>query len=208
MITLSFFVTRKEKSMGNKKPTQHQVTFLDKKLTIAIHPNAEKAFVTWSNFRILKNRTSVREINPFYRPSIKLVKDDEKNIYYFFSTFNYVEYELLSGERLDQHCLIYPLDKFSIEALAWREVADLSYQRGINHFELLKALHTGIGDRPKLSLTVIGAKELNISTYCHFANIETHTFDYHRKQSHHLSLEKQKAIEQTSIPKNDSWLLE
>ncbi len=194
--------------MKNKKPTQNQINFFDKKVTIEIHPLAEKAFIAWSKFRTLRIRASVKEIDPFYRPSIMLIKGAEKNSYYFFNSFSYIECEKLSGERLYQHCLVYQPDKFSIESLAWREVADLSYQRDINHFELLRTLQTGIGARPKLLLAVIGARELNISTYCQFAKIESHTFDYHRKIARNSGIKRSKCISQLYVPEDESWLLE
>lgn len=155
------------------KPTQKFLTF-DKR-NLVIHTDAQKALTVWQQFRPRIASINMASLDRYYRPPLRLVTDKNET-YYFFNEFRRFDKILIEETSLRQPCLVAAESLQDIKRLAWSEVVELAFSRGIYHPEFFKALNT---NAPKsIICELMNIDRLTIDHYCRFAGISPSTYEY------------------------------
>lgn len=155
------------------RPTQKFLTF-DKR-NLVIHTDAQKALTVWQQFRPRIASINMASLDDYYRPPLRLVTDKNET-YYFFNEFRRFDKILIEEISLRQPCLIAAGSLRDIKRLAWSEVVELAFSRGINHPEFLKALSSSA---PKsIICELMNIDRLTIESYCKFAGINQSAYEY------------------------------
>lgn len=155
------------------KPTQKLLTF-DKR-NLVIHTDAQKALAVWQQFRPRVASINMTRLNDYYRPPLRLVIDKNET-YYFFNEFMRIDKVIREEPSLRQPCLVAAESLKDIKRLAWSEVVEMAFSRGINHPEFLKALSTSA---PKsIICELMNIDRLTIENYCRFAGINQSAYEY------------------------------
>lgn len=82
---------------------------------------------------------------------------------------------------LRQPCLIAAENLQDIRRLAWSEVVELAFSRGIYHSEFFKALNTNV---PKsIICELMNIDRLTVDHYCKFAGISPSAYEYQQGKS-------------------------
>lgn len=159
--------------VNNLKPKQKLLSF--NKFNLSVHKDAEKALAVWQRCRPLMAYVNLQELDKFYRPPLRLVLDKQGH-YCFINDFNRV-YQILRFEESISHlCLITPEHSQDIRRLAWSDVLQLCHLANIHHPDLYNDLKKSA---PKeIICELMGLSELSIKTYCQFAGISQHHYEY------------------------------
>ena len=176
------------------KPTQKFLT-LDKS-NLIVHTDAQKALTVWQQFRPKIASMNMASLDDYYRPPLRLVTDKNKN-YYFFNEFRRFDEILIEETSLRQPCLVAAESVKDIKRLAWREVVELAFLRGVNHPEFLKALSSSA---PKsIICELMNIERLTVDNYCRFAGISQSAYEYQQ-----CKVANDEAM--LGLPKNLNWM--
>lgn len=176
------------------KPTQKFLTF-DKR-NLVIHTDAQKALKVWQQFRPRVARINMASLDDYYRPPLRLVIGKDST-YYFFSEFRRFDEIRIEETSLRQPCLVASESIRDIKRLAWSEVVELAFSRGINHPEFLKALSSSA---PKSIISeLMNIERLTVDSYCRFAGISQSAYEYQQ-----CKVANDEAM--LGLPKNLSWM--
>lgn len=179
----------------NLKPNQKLINLDRDKLIV--HPQAEQALIIWQRLRLGSSSVSIRYLDKFYCPPIRLI-ENSNNTYYFINDFERVN-DLLRVRDVNSYpCLISPESIKDIQMLAWSEVVQLINLKGINHPDLFKVLKQKAPSSVVCKLMRI--EVLSVESYCQFAGIKRANFEY---QQCRRSIEN----DVIGIPKNMDWLV-
>lgn len=179
----------------NLKPNQKLINLNRDKLLI--HPQAEQALIIWQRLRLRSSSVSIRYLDKFYCPPIRVIKNSS-DTYYFIGDFERVN-DLLRVRDVDSYpCLVTPESIKDIQMLAWSEVVQLTNLKNINHLDLFKALKQTAPSSVICKLMRI--EVLSVESYCQYAGIKKASFEY---QQCRRSIEK----DVIGIPKNMDWLV-
>ena len=179
----------------NLKPNQKLINLDRDKLIV--HPQAEQALIIWQRLRLSSSSVSIRYLDKFYCPPIRVIKNSS-DTYYFINDFERVN-DLLRVRDVDSYpCLVTPESIKDIQMLAWAEVVQLVNLKNINHPDLFKALKQKAPSSVICKLMRIDI--LSVESYCKFAGIKKANFEYQQCR---------KAIQNNviGIPKNMDWLV-
>ena len=176
------------------KPTQKLLTF-DKR-NLVIHTDAQKSLTVWQQFRPRIASINMASLDDYYRPPLRLVTD-KNDTYYFFNEFRRIDKVIREEAGLRQPCLVAAESVKDIKRLAWSEVVELAFSRGINHPEFLKALNSSA---PKsIICELMNIERLTVENYCKFAGINQSAYEYQQcKVTNDQSM--------LGLPKNLSWM--
>ena len=176
------------------KPTQKFITF--NKYNLVIHKHAHKALLIWQRFRPREAGVNMNSFNDYYRPPLRLVTGIDST-YYFFSEFRRIDRILTEEMSLRQPCLIAAESLQDIKRLAWNEVVELAFARGVDHPEFFKALSTSA---PKsIICELMNIDRLTIENYCRFAGINQSAYEYQQCKS----LNEEKGL---GFPRDMNWI--
>lgn len=176
------------------KPTQKFITF--NKSNLVIHQHAQKALLIWQQFRPRVVGVNMNSFNDYYRPPLRLVSKPD-GAYYFFNEFRRIDRILTEEVSLRQPCLIAAESLQDIKRLAWCEVIELAFSRGINHPEFFKTLSTSA---PKsIICELMNVDRLTIENYCRFAGISKSTYEYQQCKSSNDKV-------MLGLPKTMNWM--
>ena len=179
----------------NLKPNQKLINLNRDKLLI--HPQAEQALIIWQRLRLRSSSVSIRYLDKFYCPPIRVIKNSS-DTYYFINDFERVN-DLLRVRDVDSYpCLVTPESIKDIQMLAWSEVVQLTNLKNINHLDLFKALKQTAPSSVICKLMRI--EVLSVESYCQYAGIKKASFEY---QQCRRSIEN----DVIGIPKNMDWLV-
>ncbi len=179
----------------NLKPNQKLINLNRDKLLI--HPQAEQALIIWQRLRLRSSSVSIRYLDKFYCPPIRVIKNSS-DTYYFIGDFERVN-DLLRVRDVDSYpCLVTPESIKDIQMLAWSEVVQLTNLKNINHIDLFKALKQTAPSSVICKLMRI--EVLSVESYCQYAGIKKASFEY---QQCRRSIEN----DVIGIPKNMDWLV-
>ena len=179
----------------NLKPNQKLINLNRDKLLI--HPQAEQALIIWQRLRLRSSSVSIRYLDKFYCPPIRVIKNSS-DTYYFIGDFERVN-DLLRVRDVDSYpCLVTPESIKDIQMLAWSEVVQLTNLKNINHLDLFKALKQTAPSSVICKLMRI--EVLSVESYCQYAGIKKASFEY---QQCRRSIEN----DVIGIPKNMEWLV-
>ena len=179
----------------NLKPNQKLINLNRDKLLI--HPQAEQALIIWQRLRLRSSSVSIRYLDKFYCPPIRVIKNSS-DTYYFIGDFERVN-DLLRVRDVDSYpCLVTPESIKDIQMLAWSEVVQLTNLKNINHLDLFKALKQTAPSSVICKLMRIDV--LSVESYCQYAGIKKASFEY---QQCRRSIEN----DVIGIPKNMDWLV-
>ena len=179
----------------NLKPNQKLINLNRDKLLI--HPQAEQALIIWQRLRLSSSSVSIRYLDKFYCPPIRVIKNSS-DTYYFIGDFERVN-DLLRVRDVDSYpCLVTPESIKDIQMLAWSEVVQLTNLKNINHLDLFKALKQTAPSSVICKLMRI--EVLSVESYCQYAGIKKASFEY---QQCRRSIEN----DVIGIPKNMDWLV-
>ncbi|MGR3900139.1 hypothetical protein [uncultured Psychrobacter sp.] len=179
----------------NLKPNQKLINLNRDKLLI--HPQAEQALIIWQRLRLRSSSVSIRYLDKFYCPPIRVIKNSS-DTYYFIGDFERVN-DLLRVRDVDSYpCLVTPESIKDIQMLAWSEVVQLTNLKNINHLDLFKALKQTAPSSVICKLMRI--EVLSVESYCQYAGIKKASFEY---QQCRRSIEN----DVIGIPKNMDWLV-
>ena len=155
------------------KPTQKFITFSKSKLVI--HQDAKEALLIWHQFRPRMKGINIGGLDDYYRPPLRLVIGKDST-YYFFNEFRRIDRVLTEEVSLRQPCLVAAESLQDIKRLAWSEVIELAFSRGIYHPEFFKALNT---NAPKsIICELMNIDRLTVENYCKFAGINQSAYEY------------------------------
>jgi len=155
------------------KPTQKFITF--SKHNLLIHQDAQKALLIWHQFRPRMRGINIGGLDDYYRPPLRLITG-KGSTYYFFNEFRRINKILTEETSLRQPCLVAAESLQDIKRLAWSEVVELAFSRGIYHPEFFKTLNT---NAPKsIICELMNIDRLTIDHYCRFAGISPSTYEY------------------------------
>ena len=178
----------------NLKLTQ-KFLVLSKDILI-IHNDARKAFNIWRQFRPKTSDINMYALDYYYRQPLRLVAGLD-DTYYFFSSFCRVDILLREEMGLRQPCLIGSENINDIKRLAWGEVLQLAFVRGLYHPGFFKAINN---HAPKhMICELMKVRVLTIETYCQFAGISQSAYEYQQGRS-----AREEPI--LGLPKSMSWL--
>ena len=178
----------------NLKPNQKLINLNRDKLLV--HPQAEQALIIWQRLRLRSSSVSIRYLDKFYCPPIRVIKNSS-DTYYFIGDFERVN-DLLRVRDVDSYpCLVTPESIKDIQMLAWSEVVQLTNLKNINHLDLFKALKQTAPSSVICKLMRI--EVLSVESYCQYAGIKKASFEY---QQCRRSIEN----DVIGIPKNMDWL--
>jgi len=176
------------------KPTQKFLTF-DKR-NLVIHTDAQKALTVWQQFRPRIASINMASLDDYYRPPLRLVTDKNET-YYFFNEFRRFDKILIEEISLRQPCLIAAESLRDIKRLAWSEVVELAFSRGINHPEFLKALSSSA---PKsIICELMNIERLTVDNYCQFAGVSQSAYEYQQSKVANDEV-------MLGLPKNMNWM--
>ena len=176
------------------KPTQKFITF--SKYNLVVHQDAQKALLIWHQFRPRIASINMASLGDYYRPPLRLV-NDKNETYYFFNEFRRFDEILIEETSSRQPCLVAAESLRDIKRLAWREVVELAFSRGINHPEFLKALSSSA---PKsIICELMNIERLTVDNYCRFAGISQSAYEYQQ-----CKVANDEAM--LGLPKNLSWM--
>lgn len=179
----------------NLKPNQKLINLNRDKLLI--HPQAEQALIIWQRLRLRSSSVSIRYLDKFYCPPIRVIKNSS-DTYYFIGDFERVN-DLLRVRDVDSYpCLVTPESIKDIQMLAWSEVVQLTNLKNITHLDLFKALKQTAPSSVICKLMRI--EVLSVESYCQYAGIKKASFEY---QQCRRSIEN----DVIGIPKNMDWLV-
>ena len=179
----------------NLKPNQKLINLNRDKLLV--HPQAEQALIIWQRLRLRSSSVSIRYLDKFYCPPIRVIKNSS-DTYYFIGDFERVN-DLLRVRDVDSYpCLVTPESIKDIQMLAWSEVVQLTNLKNINHLDLFKALKQTAPSSVICKLMRI--EVLSVESYCQYAGIKKASFEY---QQCRRSIEN----DVIGIPKNMDWLV-
>ena len=179
----------------NLKPNQKLINLNRDKLLI--HPQAEQALIIWQRLRLRSSSVSIRYLDKFYCPPIRVIKNSS-DTYYFIGDFERVN-DVLRVRDVDSYpCLVTPESIKDIQMLAWSEVVQLTNLKNINHIDLFKALKQTAPSSVICKLMRI--EVLSVESYCQYAGIKKASFEY---QQCRRSIEN----DVIGIPKNMDWLV-
>ena len=179
----------------NLKPNQKLINLNRDQLLI--HPQAEQALIIWQRLRLRSSSVSIRYLDKFYCPPIRVIKNSS-DTYYFIGDFERVN-DLLRVRDVDSYpCLVTPESIKDIQMLAWSEVVQLTNLKNINHLDLFKALKQTAPSSVICKLMRI--EVLSVESYCQYAGIKKASFEY---QQCRRSIEN----DVIGIPKNMDWLV-
>ena len=148
------------------KPTQKFITF--SKYNLVVHQDAQNALLIWHQFRPRMRGINIGGLDDYYRPPLRLVIGKDST-YYFFNEFRRFNEILIEETSSRQPCLVAAESLRDIKRLAWSEVVELAFSRGINHPEFLKALSSSA---PKsIICELMNIDRLTVENYCRFAGI-------------------------------------
>ena len=155
------------------KPTQKFVTFI--KSNLVIHKDAQEALLIWHQFRPRTRGINIGGLDECYRPPLRLVFGKDST-YYFFNEFRRIDRVLTEEMSLRQPCLVAAESLQDIKRLAWSEVVELAFSRGIYHPEFFKVLNT---NAPKsIVCELMNIDRLTVDHYCRFAGISPSAYEY------------------------------
>ena len=155
------------------KPTQKFITF--NKSNLVIHQHAQKALLIWHQFRPRMRDINIDGLDDYYRPPLRLVMGKDST-YYFFNEFRRVDRILTEEMNLRQPCLVAAESLQDIKRLAWSEVLELAFSRGIYHPEFFKTLCISA---PKIIICeLMNIERLTVDHYCRFAGISQSAYEY------------------------------
>ena len=179
----------------NLKPNQKLINLNRDKLLI--HPQAEQALIIWQRLRLRSSSVSIRYLDKFYCPPIRVIKNSS-DTYYFIGDFERVN-DLLRVRDVDSYpCLVTPESIKDIQMLAWSEVVQLTNLKNINHLDLFKALKQTAPSSVICKLMRI--EVLSVESYCQYAGIKKASFEYQQcRRSIENDVKKKK--------KNMDWLV-
>jgi len=176
------------------KPTQKFLTF--DKGNLVIHTDAQKALTVWQQFRPRIASINMASLDDYYRPPLRLVTDKNET-YYFFNEFRRFDKILIEEISLRQPCLIAAESLRDIKRLAWSEVVELAFSRGINHPEFLKALSSSA---PKsIICELMNIERLTVDNYCQFAGVSQSAYEYQQSKVANDEV-------MLGLPKNMNWM--
>ncbi|MBH0065131.1 hypothetical protein [Psychrobacter sp. SZ93C1] len=176
------------------KPTQ-KLLILNKD-NLFIHNDARKALKIWHQFRPKTSDINMHALDDYYRQPLRLVAGLD-DTYYFFNDFCRVDLLLREEMGLRQPCLIGAENLNDIKRLAWAQVLQLAFVRGLYHPGFFKAINN---NAPKhMICELMKVRVLTIETYCQFAGISQSTYEYQQGKS-----AREEPI--LGLPKSMSWL--
>jgi hypothetical protein len=178
----------------NLKPKQKLI--FPGKSNLLVHRYAETALSVWQRFKPEPTYVNMECINKFYRPPLRLI-DGGDDAFYFFNDFQRVDQVLRFESDSDYPCLIIPESIKDVQQLAWMEVINLMFLKGIHHPDLFKALKSAAPQ--SVICQLMGIRYLTIKGYCHFAGISQNNYEY---QQCKFVLEERVL----GIPQNMNWL--
>lgn len=176
----------------NFKPRQKLI--VPSQSNLLVHRYAETALCVWQRLRPKTTYINMKFLDNLYRPPLRLV-DRGDGAFYFFNDFQRVD-QVLRLES-DYPCLIIPESIKDVQQLAWMEVIDLMFLKGIHHPDLFKALKSTAPQ--SVICQLMGIKQLTVKEYCHFAGISQSSYEYRQCK---FALEERVL----GIPQNMSWL--
>lgn len=176
------------------KPTQKFMTF--SKYNLIVHQDAQKALLIWHQFRPRMRGINIGGLDDYYRPPLRLVLGKDAT-YYFFNEFRRIDRVLTEEMSLRQPCLVAAESLRDIKRLAWSEVVELAFSRGINHPEFLKALSSSA---PKsIICELMNIERLTVDNYCRFAGISQSAYEYQQCKVANDEV-------MLGLPKNLNWM--
>lgn len=176
------------------KPTQKFITF--SKYNLVVHQDAQKALLIWHQFRPRMRGINIGGLDDYYRPPLRLVIGKDST-YYFFNEFRRFDKILIEETSLRQPCLVAVESVKDIKRLAWSEVVELAFSRGINHPEFFKALSNSA---PKsIICELMNIERLTVDNYCRFAGISQSAYEYQQ-----CKVANDEAM--LGLPKNLNWM--
>lgn len=176
------------------KPTQKFITF--NKSNLVIHQHAQKALLIWQQFRPRVVGINMNSFNDYYRPPLRLVPKSD-GTYFFFNEFRRIDRVLTEEMSLRQPCLVAAESLQDIKRLAWSEVVELAFTRGIYHSEFFETLCTSA---PKsIICELMNIERLTVDHYCKFAGISKSAYEYQQ----YKSLNEEKGL---GFPRDMSWI--
>ena len=176
------------------KPTQKFITF--SKSTLIVHQDAQKALLIWHQFKPRMRGANIGGLDDYYRPPLRLVIGKDST-YYFFNEFRRIDRVLTEEMSLRQPCLVAAENLQDIKRLAWSEVVELAFSRGIYHPEFFKLLNT---NAPKsIICELMNIDRLTVDHYCQFAGITQSAYEY-------LQCKVANDEPMLGLPKNMNWM--
>ncbi len=135
-------------------------------------------------------------LDDYYRPPLRLICGTDVT-YYFFSEFRRIDNVLREEVNVRQPCLVAAESLRDIKRLAWSEVVELAFLRGVYHPAFLTAL---INNAPKsIICELMNIDRLTVDNYCGFAGISQSAYEYQQCKS----IKEEKGL---GLIKNMSWL--
>jgi len=182
--------------MKNNKLKVGQKLANPSKDNLYVHPYARTALGVWQRMRPKTPYIDMKFLDNFYRPPLRLVDGGDNN-FYFFNDFQRVDQVLRFESDSDYPCLIIPESIKDVQQLAWRDVIDLIFLKGIHHPDLFKALKSAAPQ--SVICQLMEARQLTIKEYCYFAGISQSSYEYRQCK---FALEERVI----GIPKSMDWL--
>ena len=176
------------------KPAQKFITF--SKSNLVIHQDARKALLIWHQFRPRMRGINIRGLDDHYRPPLRLITGKDST-YYFFNKFRRINKILTEEMSLRQPYLIAAESLQDIKCLAWSEVVELAFSRGIYHPGFFRALNTNV---PKsIICELMNIERLTVESYCNFAGINQSAYEYEQCKASNDEM-------MLGLPKNMNWM--
>ncbi|WP_199508190.1 MULTISPECIES: hypothetical protein [unclassified Psychrobacter] len=182
--------------MKNNKIKVGQKLTNPSKDDLYVHPYARAALCVWQRLRPKTTYINTKFLDNFYRPPLRLV-DGGDGAFYFFNDFQRVDQVLRFESDSDYPCLIIPESIKNVQQLAWMEVINLMFLKGIHHPDLFKALKSTAPQ--SVICQLMGVRQLTVKEYCHFAGISQSSYEYRQCK---FALEDRVL----GMPQSMSWL--
>ena len=176
------------------KSTQKFITF--GKSNLVIHQDAQKALLIWHQFRPRMRGVNIGGLDDYYRPPLRLVIGKDST-YYFFNEFRRINKILTEESSLRQPCLVVAESLQDIKRLAWSEVVELAFSRGINHPEFFKAISNKASK--SIICELMNIDRLTVDHYCQFAGISQSAYEYQQCKVANDEV-------MLGLPKNMNWM--